>query len=226
MQNQKTAVSVKNYRTLTISFMARTESNAIDLGTVAPDFSLLDVRSNRVLTRDQIFAPIAQDKPRLGFLVMFVCVHCPFVKHIEEELGRIGNEFYGAQGEGPIAIAAISSNDIAAYPQDAPEFMQEQADRCGWTFPYLHDASQQVAKRYHAACTPDLYLFDQEMKLVYHGQLDNSRPQRKDGSGNDLAVDGADLRAAIRHVLQHEPPLQQQIPALGCNIKWKEPEQV
>lgn len=202
--------------------MARTESNAIPLGTIAPDFSLLDVRSNQVLTRDQIFASHPQGCPRLGLLVMFVCVHCPFVKHVEEELGRIGVDFFGRYGEGPLAIAAISSNDVATYPQDAPEFMRDQAGRCGWTFPYLYDETQEVAKAYHAACTPDLYLFDKDLKLVYHGQLDSTRPAKYTEDGKLVPADGSDLRTAIGALLAKQPPLQEQIPALGCNIKWRE----
>lgn len=204
--------------------MARTESNAIAPGTVAPDFSLLDVRSNRVLTRDQIFASHPQGCPRLGLLVMFVCVHCPFVIHVEEELGRIGKEFFGQSGEGPLAIAAISSNDVATYPQDAPEFMRVQADRCGWPFPYLYDETQSVAKAYHAACTPDVYLFDRNLKLVYHGQIDSSRPQKYSEDGKLVAATGTDLRKAIENLFANQPPLVEQRPALGCNIKWRESE--
>lgn len=202
--------------------MARTESNAIPLGTIAPDFSLLEVRSNQVLTRDQIFASHPQGCPRLGLLVMFVCVHCPFVMHVEEELGRIGRDFHGMYGEGPLAIAAISSNDVATYPQDAPNFMRFQADRNGWSFPYLYDESQEVAKAYHAACTPDVYLFDKELKLVYHGQIDNTRPSKYTEGGEKNPATGSDLRAAIQNTFAKQPPLATQTPALGCNIKWKD----
>lgn len=202
--------------------MARTESNAIPLGTVAPDFKLLDVRSNKVLTRDQIFAADPKGCPRLGLLVMFVCVHCPFVMHVEEALGRIGVETYGRAGEGPLAIAAISSNDVDTYPQDAPDHMRYQAERCGWTFPYLYDESQEVAKAYHAACTPDVYLFDRDLKLVYHGQIDSTRPAKYDEQGRNIPSTGDDLRNAIQALFKHQPPLETQTPSLGCNIKWKD----
>jgi hypothetical protein len=203
--------------------MARTAStDALPLGAIAPDFSLLDVRSNQVLTRDQIFATAPNGCPRLGLLVIFACVHCPFVIHIEDQLGRLGHEFFGAHGEGPLAIAVINSNDIETFPQDAPHFMRFQADRCGWPFPYLLDATQEVAKSYSAACTPDIYLFDRELNLVYHGQFDSTRPTKYADISDGSAATGADLRTAIQNMFSRQPPLADQKPALGCNIKWKE----
>ena len=202
--------------------MSRTESTTtLALGSTAPAFELLDVISGKALSRDDIFAT-SDGTPREGLIVAFICVHCPFVIHVEQELARIGHDYYGADGEGPIAIVAISSNDIVDYPQDAPEHMREQAQRLGFTFPYLHDESQEVAREYDAACTPDIYFFDPDLRLVYHGQLDSSRPKRKDGSGNDIPVDGKDLRAAIEAVIAGNKPSSQQIPSIGCNIKWRE----
>lgn len=202
--------------------MARTVSNSdLALGTVAPDFKLLDVRSNKPLSRDTIFASHPQGCPRLGLLVVFCCVHCPFVMHVEQQLGQLGREFYGAAGEGPLAIAAISSNDTDAFPQDAPEFMRAQAERCGWSFPYLVDITQEVAHNYHAACTPDVYLFDSNLKLVYHGQIDSTRPTKYADLSDGKTSDAADLRAAIQTMFRGQPPLQLQTPALGCNIKWR-----
>jgi hypothetical protein len=152
---------------------------------------------------------------------MFVCVHCPYVKHVEEELARIGNDYYGQSGNGPIAIAAIQSNDIDQYPEDGPERMREQAARLGWRFPYLLDSTQQVARSYEAACTPDFFLFDAEMRLAYRGQLDSSRPRRKD-FGNDEPVTGKDLRAAIDALIAGKRPNPDQRISIGCNIKWCE----
>jgi thiol-disulfide isomerase/thioredoxin len=151
-----------------------------------------------------------------GLLVMFLCVHCPYVKHVEEELARIGRDY-----EGKIGIVAISSNDVEAYPQDSPEEMKKQAERLGFRFPYLYDETQEVARAYDAACTPDIFLFDGEMKLVYRGQLDDSRPRRGD-AGNDIPVTGKDLRAAMDAVIAGRRPDPNQRFAVGCNIKWKE----
>ncbi len=216
--------------------MARTESTMVKLGTPAPAFELTDVISGRALGRDDIFALSWEDDAsdqanlmpgggtskggRHGLLVMFLCVHCPFVKHVEAELARIGKDYFDA-GNGPIAIAAIQSNDIAAYPEDGPEGMRSQAKRLGWQFPYLLDESQEVARSFHAACTPDFFLFDAEMKLVYRGQLDPSRPRRGD-SGNDVPVTGEDLRAALDAVVSGKRPDTNQRSSLGCNIKWKQ----
>jgi len=199
--------------------MSRTESTMVELETVAPPFELTDVVSGRALSRDDVFASDGATK-RAGLLVMFVCVHCPYVKHVEAELGRLGKDYYGS-GDGPIAIAAIQSNDTVQYPDDGPDGMREQAARCGWTFPYLLDELQEVAREYGAACTPDFFLFDAELKLVYRGQLDDSRPQRKD-SGNDLPVTGKDLRAAMDALIAGGKPSTEQRSSIGCNIKWRE----
>src|SRR3984957_14164049 len=191
--------------------MSRTQSTMVELGTTAPAFELPDVVSGRAVGRDDAAAGAK------GLLGMFVCVHCPFVKHVEEELARIGVEY-----EGKIAVVAISSNDVVEFPQDAPEEMKKQAERLGWRFPYLYDESQEVARSYEAACTPDFFLFDGEMKLVYRGQLDGSRPRRGD-SGNDEPVTGVDLRRAMGDVLAGRTPDAEQRTSLGCNIKWREP---
>ena len=212
--------------------MSRMQSTMVELGTAAPPFELVDVVSGKALGRDDVFAMSwdddASDQTNLmpgggtsktgrhGLLVMFVCVHCPYVKHVEEELARIGIDY-----EGRIAIAAISSNDVEAFPQDGPEEMRKQAERLGWRFPYLFDESQEVARSYDAACTPDFFLFDAEMKLVYRGQLDGSRPRRGD-SGNDEPVTGADLRRAMDDVIAGKRPDTNQRTSLGCNIKWRE----
>jgi hypothetical protein len=156
-----------------------------------------------------------------GLLIMFVCVHCPYVKHVEEELARIGHDYYGESGDGPIAIAAIQSNDIEQYPEDGPEHMREQATRLGWQFPYLLDPTQEVAHVYEAACTPDFFLFDSEMRLAYRGQLDSSRPRRKD-FGNDEPVTGKDLRSAMDALIAGSQPDPEQRSSIGCNIKWRE----
>jgi thiol-disulfide isomerase/thioredoxin len=191
--------------------MSRTESRMVELGTVAPAFELLDVVSGRALGRDDV-----RDDATQGLLVMFVCVHCPYVKHVEDELGRIGKDYAGK-----IAIAAISSNDVEAYPQDGPDEMKKQAERLGWGFPYLYDETQEVARSYEAACTPDFFLFDAELKLVYRGQLDGSRPRRGE-TGNDEAVTGVDLRRAMDEVIAGKTPSPEQRTSLGCNIKWRE----
>jgi Redoxin len=200
--------------------MSRMESTMVKLGTIAPAFELVDAISGKALGRDDIFASTGDEKRR-GLLVMFVCVHCPYVKHVEAELGRIGRDYLGENGEGPIAIAAIQSNDIVEYPQDGPEFMREQAARLGWNFPYLLDETQEVARSYEAACTPDFFLFDAELKLVYRGQLDESRPRRGD-FGNDTPVTGKDLRTALDAVVAGKRPDTDQRSSIGCNIKWRE----
>jgi thiol-disulfide isomerase/thioredoxin len=182
----------------------------VELGTVAPAFELPDVVTGKAVGRDDVAAD------RKGLLVMFICVHCPYVKHVEEELARIAKDY-----EGQIGIVAISSNDITSHPQDAPEEMKKQAERLGFRFPYLYDETQEAAREYQAACTPDLFLFDGEMKLAYRGQLDDSRPKRGD-IGNDIPVTGKDLRAAIDAVITGKRPDPNQKFAIGCNIKWKE----
>lgn len=183
----------------------------VELGTVAPAFELVDLLSGKALGRDDIFA----GSGNRGLLVMFVCPHCPYVKHIEAELGRIGADYADK-----IAIAAIQSNDIENYPDDGPAGMRDQAQRNGWNFPYLLDEYQEVARSYHAACTPDFFLFDAEMKLVYRGQLDSSRPRRGD-FGNDILVTGEDLRRAMDQVIAGKRPDTNQRSSIGCNIKWK-----
>lgn len=212
--------------------MSKTQSKMIELGTIAPAFELRDVVSGRAFSRDDVFAQAWDDdrsdqankmpgggtseSGRHGLLVMFVCVHCPYVKHIEAELTRIGEEYRGR-----IAIAAINSNDVVAYPEDGPEPMKAQAERLGWRFPYLFDETQEVARSYHAACTPDFFLYDAEMRLVYRGELDRSRPRRGD-SGNDVPVTGEDLRRALDAVIAGRRPDPNQRGSLGCNIKWRE----
>ena len=183
--------------------MVRTPSTMLPLGTVAPDFSLPNVDGSTV--------DYAAAAGTHGTVVMFICNHCPFVKHVADQLAALGRE-YQTRG---IGFVAISSNDVATHPADSPEQMVAEADERGYTFPYLYDETQDVAKAYHAACTPDFYLFDADRRLVYRGQLDPSRP------GGDVPVTGSDLRAAIEALLAGRPPLAEQVPSLGCNIKWK-----
>jgi len=183
--------------------MALTASTMLDLGTKAPDFQLQDVTSGETISPDT-FA----DKKAL--LVMFICVHCPFVKHVQDELAKLGND-YLPKGVG---IVAISSNSVQTHPQDGPEHLKTQAETVGFPFPYCYDETQDVAKAYTAACTPDFFLFESDRKLVYRGQLDDSRP------GNDKPVTGADLRAALDQVLAGESISEDQKPSMGCNIKW------
>ncbi|AFY62274.1 thioredoxin family protein [Synechococcus sp. PCC 6312] len=183
--------------------MARTESTMLELSTPAPDFALPDVVTGNIIS----LSSFADEK---ALLVMFICRHCPYVKHVERELANIGLDYKG-QGLG---IVAISANDAAAYPDDSPESLKEMAETLGFVFPLCYDETQKVAQAYTAACTPDFFLFDSDRKLVYRGQLDESRPR------NDLPVTGKDLRAAIDLVLADKPPDPHQIPSLGCNIKW------
>lgn len=188
--------------------MAKLESRMVALGSEAPAFELLDVRTGRAVGRDDVLAG------KEGLLVLFVCVHCPYVRHVEAELGRIGVDF----GE-RIGVVAIQPNDTGQYPEDGPEGMQAQAERLGWSFPYLLDATQEVARSYDAVCTPDLFLFDGEARLVYRGQMDGSRPRRGD-AGNDLPVTGESLRAACEALLAGAAPIAEQRAAIGCSIKW------
>ncbi len=183
--------------------MAATPSTMLPLGTKAPDFTLLDANGNTVSLDDYPGAP--------GILVMFICNHCPYVKHIQQELAKFGQEY---QDKG-LGIIAISANDVDAYPDDHPDRMKDEAKRAGYTFPYLYDESQEVAKAYRAACTPDFFLFDADHLLVYRGQFDPSRPS------NDIAVTGGDLKAAVDALLQGRTISDEQIPSIGCNIKWK-----
>ncbi|MEJ2163864.1 MAG: thioredoxin family protein [Robiginitalea sp.] len=184
--------------------MARTPSIMLPLGTKAPDFVLPDTISGNQYTLDQI-------QGEKGTVIMFICNHCPFVKHVNAELVRIGKDF----GELGVGFAAISSNDVENYPEDHPNKMKDTASREGYPFPYLYDASQQTAREYQAACTPDFYLFGPELELVYRGQLDSSRP------GNNIPVSGEDLRAAINCLLEGRSVPADQKPSIGCNIKWK-----
>ena len=174
------------------------------LGTKAPDFTLFDSVSGK----DISLADLASGK---ATMIMFICNHCPFVKHLDEGLVQFAKD-YQAKG---LSIIAISSNNVETHPQDAPELMTEEAASCGYTFPYLYDESQDVAKAYDAACTPDFYLFDKDLSLVYRGRFDDSRP------GNGQPVTGADMRAAADAVLAGEEVNPSQEPSMGCNIKWK-----
>ena len=183
--------------------MARTPSTMLPLGTQAPDFTLPDPRSGGDVSLSDF-----EGHPAL--LVMFICNHCPFVIHLKEAIAKLAEE-YAEQG---LATVAISSNDINTHPDDSPDKMAADAEENGYVFPYLFDESQEVAKAYAAACTPDFYLFDSGRKLVYRGQFDDSRP------GNDVPVTGADLRSAIDEVLAGNVPSNEQRPSLGCNIKW------
>ena len=184
--------------------MALTESTMLSLGTPAPDFALTDVISGKTVRRDGF-------RGRKWLVVLFICAHCPYVKHIEKSLGRLGADYAGK----PIGIVAISSNDATTHPADSPAGLKQQAKENGFTFPYLYDESQAVARAYNAACTPDPYLFDENFKLVYRGQYDSSRP------GNGVPVTGSDLRAAMDLVLAGKPVPPDQKPSIGCNIKWK-----
>lgn len=187
------------------------ESSMLPLGTKAPDFSLKDAVSGSTVS-------ITDFEGKKALLVMFICRHCPYVKHVQEELAKIGKDYQdkglpaGRQGMG---IVAISSNDPEVYPEDAPDSLKEQAEELGFIFPYLYDESQDTAKAYTAACTPDLFLFDKDRKLVYRGQLDDSRPD------NGIPITGKDLRAAIDTVLNDQTPDPNQKPSVGCSIKWK-----
>jgi thiol-disulfide isomerase/thioredoxin len=187
--------------------MAYTESNMLPLGTVAPDFTLPEPASGYHFTLSEI----AADKS--ATVVMFLCNHCPYVLYINPEIVRVV-EAYAPLG---IAFVGINSNDVTNYPEDAPELMGPHAAAVGYTFPYLFDETQAVAKTYDAACTPDFYVFDHELRLFYRGQLDASRPKR-----NPIPSDGADLRAALSAVLNGQPAPAVQRPSGGCNIKWKE----
>lgn len=183
--------------------MSLTPSTMLPLGTTAPGFKLLDTVSGHTLT-------LADVRGARGSLVMFICNHCPYVIHVNAELVRLAHDY---RGRG-IGIAAISSNDVRAYPADAPDRMTEVAREQGYPFPYLYDPSQSVARAYDAACTPDFFLFDVQDRLVYRGRLDDSTP------GNRRPLTGADLRAALDALLSGAPlPVDQQ-PSMGCNIKW------
>ncbi|MCB0711841.1 MAG: thioredoxin family protein [Ignavibacteriae bacterium] len=184
--------------------MAATPSTMLNIGTEAPNFELLDPITGATVSLSQI-------KGEAGMLVMFICNHCPYVKHLANELARLGED-YIPRG---IGFAAINSNDVETYPEDSPEKMVEESQRRGYPFPYLFDQTQEVAHLYQAACTPDFFLFDADLTLVYRGQFDDSRP------GNNLPVTGKDLRMAMENLISGEPISQDQKPSIGCNIKWK-----
>lgn len=183
--------------------MARTPSNMLPLGTQAPDFELWDTVSAQTLSLEDM-------KGEKGTVVMFICNHCPFVVHVNSMLVKLAQTY---QQKG-INFIAISSNDVENYPQDAPHLMTVKAKEEGYPFPYLYDKTQQVAKAYDAACTPDFYLFNSDMRLVYRGQLDDSRP------GNNIPLSGTDLKNAMDAVLENKEVFRDQKPSLGCNIKW------
>ena len=189
--------------------MVKTLSTMPELGMPAPDFRLPDTEG-RIVSRDDF-----RDAP--GLLVIFMCNHCPYVVHIKEKLAEVTR---GLIDRG-IAVVGINSNDVEAYPEDAPERMKEDRERYGYPFPYLFDETQEVARAYRAACTPDFFLFDRDRRLYYRGQFDDSRP------GSDVPVTGRDLVAACDALLAGDPPPENQVPSMGCNIKWKpgnEPE--
>lgn len=183
--------------------MALTESSMLPLGTPAPDFALPDTDGTIVRLSDFV------DQPAL--LVVFMCNHCPFVKHLREGLAAFAREYT----EKGLGMVGINANDVSSYPQDGPEEMAREKEETGYVFPYLYDETQNIARAYAAACTPDFFLFDQQRRLAYRGQFDDSRP------GNDRPVTGADLRAAVDAVLAGQPVPDSQKPSIGCNIKWK-----
>ena len=184
--------------------MALTPSNMVDLGSIATGFELKDtITGTRMSLNDM--------KSDDATLIMFLCNHCPYVKHAREELVRLANDYIPKN----VSFIAISSNDVESYPEDSPELMKTEALTWNYPFPYLYDETQKVARDYKAACTPDFFLFDAEHRLVYRGQYDASRP------GNEEAVTGADLKAASHALLNNEKILDQQLPSVGCNIKWR-----
>lgn len=183
--------------------MVKTASTMLPLGTTAPDFRLPNI-DGRMMSLSEVATG-------RGLVVMFICNHCPFVKHVAPELVRLTSD-YESRG---IRFVGISSNDVAAYPDDSPEMMKQEAVEQGYTFPYLYDETQEVAQAYHAACTPDFYVFDANKRLVYRGQLDDSRP------GNGKPLTGADMRRALDQVLSGAEVPAEQRPSIGCNIKWK-----
>ncbi|MDX2273152.1 MAG: thioredoxin family protein [Cyanobacteriota bacterium] len=184
--------------------MVRTASTMLALGTQAPDFDLPDVVSEKRIS-------LASFADRAALLVMFICQHCPYVKHVQTELARIGQDYVGRG----VGIVAISANDVEKYPDDSPANLKLMAETLGFPFPLCYDETQATAKAYSAACTPDFFLFDSQRRLVYRGQLDDSRPSL------DLPVTGKDLRTALEGVLAGQAEIPNQKPSLGCNIKWK-----
>jgi peroxiredoxin len=184
--------------------MARTPSTMVPLGTKAPAFTLPDTVSGKNISLNDV-------KGEIATVVMFICNHCPFVRHVNHELVKLANDY---KNKG-ISFAAISSNDVMNYPEDAPHLMKETASRLQYPFPYLYDESQETAKAYDAACTPDFFIYDKNLWLVYRGQLDDSRP------GNDIPVTGKDIRRALDCLISNKPVPAEQKPGIGCNIKWK-----
>ncbi|MEM9510809.1 MAG: thioredoxin family protein [Cyanobacteria bacterium P01_E01_bin.35] len=184
--------------------MVKTASTMLPLGTAAPEFELPDVVSNKTIS-------LQTSADSKALLIMFICQHCPFVKHLQDELAKIGQDYQAL----PLGIVAISANDVGNYPQDSPEKLKQMAEDLGFNFPVCYDESQEVSKSYTAACTPDFFLFDSSRKLAYRGQLDDSRPS------NGVPVTGIDLRQAIDAVLQDRAIDFEQKPSIGCNIKWK-----
>jgi thiol-disulfide isomerase/thioredoxin len=184
--------------------MAATPSNMMPLGTIAPDFALPNPVTGETATLQSL-------KSDMATVIMFVCNHCPYVKHLQTEIVKIAKE-YQAKG---VSFIAISSNDVENYPQDSPEKMKEEAETAGYTFAYLYDESQDVAKAYQAACTPDFYAFDKDLKCVYRGRFDGATPK------NNVAVTGEELRGALDAILAGQPVNSDQKPSIGCNIKWK-----
>ncbi len=202
-QYQNNFISIVNIEIKT-KVMARTPSNMMPLMTEAPPFEIQDTVSGKMMSLNQL-------KGEKGTVIFFICNHCPFVIHVNRELVRIARD-YADKG---IGFVAISSNDVENYPDDAPHLMKKVAEEQGYPFPYLYDETQEVAKAYDAACTPDIYLFDANLRLAYRGQLDSSRP------GNDIPVSGVDLRNALDAVVDGREVSGIQKPSLGCNIKWK-----
>jgi peroxiredoxin len=184
--------------------MALTESNEFAIATKAPDFKLINTVDDAVVSLEGL-------KGEKGTVIMFICNHCPFVIHVNDGLVKMANEY---QQKG-ISFIAISSNDVENYPEDSPALMKQLAKDLKYPFPYLYDENQEVAKKYNAACTPDFYAFDEDLKSVYHGQLDNSRPE------NGKSVTGSDLRKSLDFLLEKKPVLENQKPSMGCGIKWK-----
>ncbi len=184
--------------------MSQTPSNMIPLGSTAPDFELPDTASGLIMSLSDLRSDTAT-------VLMFICNHCPFVKHLQTQLVAVANNY---KNKG-INFVAISSNDATHYPADAPEFMKLEAETLHYPFPYLYDETQDVAKAYQAACTPDFYIFDANLTCVYRGQFDDSRP------GTDIPVTGQDLSAALDAIIAGEPVNADQKPSIGCNIKWK-----
>ncbi len=199
-----TSIRAANVVTLGLYGMAKTESTMLPLGTPAPDFQLNDVTSGEPVS-------LATFQEKKALLVMFICRHCPYVKHVQAQLAQIGRDYAHL----PVGIVAISSNDAAAYPDDSPNNLREQALELGFTFPYCYDRYQDVARDYKAVCTPEFYVFDEKRELVYRGQLDESRRHTA------IPVTGVDVRSALDAVLAGTPVNPEQKPSIGCSIKWR-----